>query len=179
MGTWFGWLPPSSGRLRRIVRQAAARLRRRDAGREADRKGGVRGDGAARGGSPGSGARSGSWGRAAWSGSSGRAARSGSWGRAARSGSSGRAAGGARRPPAVRVTERTAARLHRAAAGLAEVTSEVNAYAELLEEKADELRARARDRERAPDPPASREFSTEFSTGRSGCSPDDEKLPSR
>ncbi|MFC4057952.1 hypothetical protein ACFOWE_06580 [Planomonospora corallina] len=52
----------------------------------------------------------------------------------------------------VRVTERTAGRLHRAAAGLAEVTSEVHAYAELLEEKADELRARARAQERTAGP---------------------------
>ncbi|GGK59211.1 hypothetical protein Ppa06_17960 [Planomonospora parontospora subsp. parontospora] len=101
MGTWFRGLPPSSGRFRLVVREAAARLRR----------GGVR--------TP-------------------------------------------RRPPVVRVTERTAVRLHRAAAGLAEVTSEVNAYAELLEEKAHELRTRARDRERAPGPPASRGFPPSF-----------------
>ncbi|MBG0820862.1 hypothetical protein HS048_08965 [Planomonospora sp. ID91781] len=118
MGTWFGRIPPGSGRFRLAVRKAAARLRR----------GGV---------------------RTPW------------------------------RPPVVRVTERTAVRLHRAAAGLAEATSEVNAYAELLEEKAHELRVRARNRERAPGPPASREFSTEFSTGRPGCSPTDGRLPSR
>ncbi|GAT65075.1 hypothetical protein PS9374_00707 [Planomonospora sphaerica] len=83
----------------------------------------------------------------------------------------------------VRVTERTAVRPHRAAAGPAEVTSqaasEVTACAEPLEEKAHELRVQARDRERAPGPPASREFSTEFSTARPGCSPADGKLPSR
>jgi hypothetical protein len=41
-------------------------------------------------------------------------------------------------------TERVVGGLHRAASGLAEITSEVNAYAGLLEEKTGELRARTR-----------------------------------
>ncbi|MBG0813431.1 hypothetical protein [Planomonospora sp. ID82291] len=137
MGTWSRRLPPSPGRLRLIVREVAARLRR--------------------GRTPGKGERE-----------DGR-----------EDGLPARRALEACPPPVVRVTERTAVRLHRAAAGLAEVTSEVNAYAELLEEKAHELRTRARDRERAPAPPASPEFSTGFSTGRSGRPPEDGKLPSR
>ncbi|MFE0147249.1 hypothetical protein ACFWY5_08900 [Nonomuraea sp. NPDC059007] len=41
-----------------------------------------------------------------------------------------------------RVSRRVAGRLHRAASGLAAVTSEVDAYAGLLEEKADALHAK-------------------------------------
>lgn len=43
-------------------------------------------------------------------------------------------------------TERVVERLHRAATGLAEVTSDVSAYAGLLEEKAGELHDRTRSR---------------------------------
>ncbi|MBG0827968.1 hypothetical protein HS041_09330 [Planomonospora sp. ID67723] len=56
---------------------------------------------------------------------------------------------GAERLAAAPATEKVVGGLHRAATGLAEVTSEVNAYAELLEEKADELRARTRTRRKS------------------------------
>jgi hypothetical protein len=153
MGTWFSRLPPSSERLRLIIREAAARLRGERVRGKGRRESGVREDGARERRAGGNGDRErevrGNGVREPW------------------------------RPPAVRVTERTAVRLHRAAAGLVEVTSEVNAYAELLEEKAHELRTRVRDRERAPVPPAPGAVSAEFSTGRSGWPPDDGKLPSR
>lgn len=46
------------------------------------------------------------------------------------------------RVASARVSRRVAGRLHRAASGLAAVTSEVDAYAGLLEEKADALHAK-------------------------------------
>ncbi|GAA3444244.1 hypothetical protein [Planomonospora venezuelensis] len=51
---------------------------------------------------------------------------------------------GAERLAAAPATERVVEGLHRAATGLAEATSEVSAYAGLLEEKTGELRARTR-----------------------------------
>jgi hypothetical protein len=48
-------------------------------------------------------------------------------------------------------TEKVVGRLHRAASGLAEITSEVNAYAGLLEEKTGELRAKTRAARHVPD----------------------------
>ncbi|GII03526.1 hypothetical protein [Planobispora takensis] len=71
---------------------------------------------------------------------------------------------GAERIAAAPAAEKVVERLHRAASGLAEVTSEVSAYAGLLEEKTDALRDLARDR-RNP------QISTEFSTGTSRNSP--------
>ncbi|WP_433252043.1 hypothetical protein ACQPYK_07080 [Streptosporangium sp. CA-135522] len=53
---------------------------------------------------------------------------------------------GVRRIAGAPVTDRMVEGLHRAAAGLAEVTSEVSAYAGLLEEKTGELHARTRAR---------------------------------
>ncbi|MGV9772266.1 hypothetical protein [Streptosporangium sp. NPDC003464] len=53
---------------------------------------------------------------------------------------------GAERIAGAPATGRVVAGLHRAAAGLAEVASEVSAYAGLLEEKAGELHARTRAR---------------------------------
>jgi hypothetical protein len=53
---------------------------------------------------------------------------------------------GAERLAAAPATEKVVGGLHRAAAGLAEVTSEVNAYAGLLEEKTGELRDKTRGR---------------------------------
>ncbi|GAA2642952.1 MULTISPECIES: hypothetical protein [Nonomuraea] len=47
-------------------------------------------------------------------------------------------------------TSWTVGRLHRAAANLVEVTAEVNAYAGLLEEKAEELRDRTMEAGRRP-----------------------------
>ncbi|GGS91367.1 hypothetical protein GCM10010156_57100 [Planobispora rosea] len=57
---------------------------------------------------------------------------------------------GVERLAAAPATEKMVDGLHRAATGLVEVTSEVNAYAGLLEEKADELRARTRTRRDTP-----------------------------
>lgn len=48
-------------------------------------------------------------------------------------------------------TERVVGKLHRAATNLVEVTSEVNAYAGLLEEKTGELRDRTRARQSPED----------------------------
>ncbi|WP_084963664.1 hypothetical protein [Thermoactinospora rubra] len=56
---------------------------------------------------------------------------------------------GVERIVAAPATERVVGRLHRAAANLAEVTSEVSAYAELLEEKTGELHDRTRARKKA------------------------------
>ncbi|GIH89621.1 hypothetical protein ACFFMN_13515 [Planobispora siamensis] len=71
---------------------------------------------------------------------------------------------GAERIAAAPAAEKVIEGLHRAASGLAEVTSEVSAYAGLLEEKTDALRDLVRDR-RNP------QVSTEFSTGTSRNSP--------
>lgn len=53
---------------------------------------------------------------------------------------------GVERITASPATEKAVGSLHRAATGLAEVTSEVNAYAGLLEEKTGELQAKTRAR---------------------------------
>ncbi len=55
-------------------------------------------------------------------------------------------------PTTDRMTERMIEGLHRAAVGLAEVTSEVSAYAGLLEEKTGELLARTSARRAAGSP---------------------------
>ncbi|NRQ40748.1 hypothetical protein HII36_54425 [Nonomuraea sp. NN258] len=54
--------------------------------------------------------------------------------------------GGVARLAAAPAMERLAGRLHRAASNLAEVTSEVSAYADLLEEKAGDLHHRTKSR---------------------------------
>ncbi|GAA2888547.1 hypothetical protein GCM10010517_52550 [Streptosporangium fragile] len=68
-------------------------------------------------------------------------------------------------------TERVVVGLHRAATGLVEVTSEVNAYAGLLEEKTGELQARTRAR-RTGSP-------NRFSTARAGGAPTAQERPNR
>lgn len=68
-------------------------------------------------------------------------------------------------PATERMTERMIEGLHRAAVGLAEVTSEVSAYAGLLEEKTGELRARASARRSAGSP---NRFSTAPHLGQAG-----------
>jgi hypothetical protein len=64
---------------------------------------------------------------------------------------------GAERVAAAPATGKVLGGLHRAATGLAEVTSEVSAYAGLLEEKTGELQARTRARRNSTAPG---EFST-------------------
>ncbi|GIH74384.1 hypothetical protein [Planobispora longispora] len=58
---------------------------------------------------------------------------------------------GVERLAAAPATEKVVDGLHRAAAGLVEVTSEVNAYAGLLEEKTGELRSKTRTLKDTPD----------------------------
>ncbi|MGW0590850.1 hypothetical protein [Streptosporangium sp. NPDC002607] len=72
---------------------------------------------------------------------------------------------GVERLTAAPATERMIEGLHRAAVGLAEVTSEVSAYAGLLEEKMGELRARTAARRSAGSP---NRFSTAPYRGQAG-----------